>query len=252
MAADEYLFHLAEERPPLTFLRFYRWIRPTVSLGYYQDAGRVVDADFCAEHGIDIVRRPTGGKLVLHDREVTYSIASSDSEVFTETLRGSYRMISRALLRGLELMGVKASMAETSPQAYVKGDMPCFAHPARDEVEAGGKKIIGSAQKRTGGVFLQHGSIPLESNRELLAGAAGPAGEGPSRGVGMTSIMEELGRPVEFDQAVEFFVQGFLDVFGVSFDLFNPSPLDLKLIDALEKERYASPEFTFLRRPAGR
>ncbi len=252
MAVDEYLFALAEKRTPLTVLRIYRWLRPTASLGFYQDASKVVDSAFCAEHGIDIVRRLTGGKLVLHDREVTYSVVSSDSELFTETLRGSYRMISKALLRGLEIMGVGAEMAGSAPAAYARSNMPCFAYPARDEIEARGRKIVGSAQKRTGNVFLQHGSIPLESSYDLLAGAAGATRDGLTSGAGMTSISEELGRKVDFDWAAERFVSGFAESFGVSFDPFIPGPGDLAAIDAIEKDRYASAEWTLSRGPAER
>src|SRR5512143_1067110 len=84
MAVDEHLYRLAAESSR-TFLRFYRWERPTASLGYSQDASRVVDTEFCRSHGIDIVRRMTGGKLVLHDRELTYSVASADTDPLTHT-----------------------------------------------------------------------------------------------------------------------------------------------------------------------
>jgi lipoyl(octanoyl) transferase len=77
MAVDEHLFRLAMAEPR-TFLRFYQWQRPTASLGYSQDPDKVVDLDFCRRNGVDVVRRMTGGKLVLHHREVTYAVASSD------------------------------------------------------------------------------------------------------------------------------------------------------------------------------
>jgi lipoate-protein ligase A len=114
MAVDEHLFNLAASSPR-TFLRFYQWERPTASLGYSQDAARVVDAAFCAANGIAIVRRMTGGKLVLHHREVTYSVTSADSVLFTATLRESYRLISQALLGGLAIMGVRARLASVLP-----------------------------------------------------------------------------------------------------------------------------------------
>ncbi len=245
MAVDEHLYRLAEGSPR-TFLRFYQWERPTASLGYSQDAAKVVDRDFCAAHGIDIVRRMTGGKLVLHHREVTYSVASSDAAVFTETLRDSYRRISQALLVGLAILGVDARLAETSPPAYVKSTMPCFAFPARDEIEAGGRKIVGSAQKRTGDAFLQHGSIPLEKDEALLAAVASP-GETPES-LGMTSLSEALGRPVDFDAAVGPFVQGFADLFGASFERYTLSAEDLEAVRAIQAAKYASDDWTF-RRP---
>jgi len=249
MAVDEHLFRLAEGSPR-TFLRFYRWERPTASLGYSQEASRVVDADFCRAHGIDIVRRMTGGKLVLHDREVTYSVASADAVVFTETVRDSYRLVSAALLKGLERMGLSARLAETSPPAYVKGTMPCFAFPARDEIEIDGKKIIGSAQKRTGALFLQHGSIPLEKDEALLAAVSRPGESAES--LGMTSLSEALGRPLDFDAAVGPLVQGFADFFGVSFERFSLGPADREAVRALQTSKYAADAWTFRTRPGSR
>ncbi|OGD17216.1 MAG: hypothetical protein A2Y69_11010, partial [Candidatus Aminicenantes bacterium RBG_13_59_9] len=158
MAVDEYLFDRLGAVPRTT-VRFYSWERPTASLGYAQSIDKVLDLDFCRSNGIDVVRRMTGGKLVLHWREITYSVASSDTIIFTSTLADSYRLISAGLIHGLEKMGLKARLAGSPPASYTRGNMPCFAYPARDEIEIDGRKIVGSAQKRTGGWFLQHGSV---------------------------------------------------------------------------------------------
>ena len=249
MAVDEFLFLRAAESPS-TFLRFYRWQRPTASLGCSQDADRVVDVAFCRSHGVDIVRRITGGKLVLHDREVTYAVASSDSAIFGETVRDSYRLISQALLQGLGFLGLSASLASASPPEYVRGTMPCFAFPARDEIEVNGRKIVGSAQKRTGAVFLQHGSIPLEKDEALLAAVARPGN--PFAGLEMTSLSEALSQPVGFDAAAAAFAQGFARFFGVSFEPFTLAPADVEAVRALEAARYASPSWTFRRPSASR
>jgi lipoate-protein ligase A len=245
MAVDEFLFRRVDAAPA-TYLRFYQWDKPTASLGYSQDVSKVVDVDFCRRHGVGIVRRITGGKLVLHDREVTYAVASSDAEIFTETLRDSYQLISRALIKGLELMGLAPGLAETSPPSYIRGTMPCFALPARDEIEIGGKKIIGSAQKRTGATFLQHGSIPLEKDEDLLAAVAAPAAAAsPSPGAGMTSLSDALGRPVDFGWAAERLGRGFSDFFGVSLEPLVLGPEDTKAIADLCDSRYATDAWTF-------
>lgn len=249
MAVDEHLFRLAGSSSR-TFLRFYRWERPTASLGYSQEASRVIDVDLCRTRGIDIVRRMTGGKLVLHDREVTYSVASSDATTFTETLRDSYRLISTALLQGLARMGLSARLAESSPPDYIRGTMPCFAFPAQDEIEIGGKKIVGSAQKRTGTLFLQHGSIPLEKDEALLAAVSRPGESVES--LGMTSLSEALGRPIDFDAAVGPLVQGFADSFGVSFERFTLAPADREAVRALQASKYAAEAWTFRTSPGSR
>ncbi len=245
MAVDEVLFQKSLAGR-VTFLRFYRWERPTASFGYSQDVRQVADVDSCRRHGIDLVRRITGGKLVLHYHEITYALTSADTETFGATLGESYRRISRGLMRGLEFLGLSPQLAETPPDAYLKGAMPCFAFPARDEVEVGGRKIIGSAQKRTGAVFLQHGSIPLESDERLLRAAA-RAGGG-EEGAGMTSLAEAGGRPVSFEEAAEHLARGLTDVFDVRLEPFVLSSADREAAARLEARRYANDDWTF-RRP---
>jgi lipoate-protein ligase A len=176
-------------------------------------------------------------------------VASADTETFGATLGESYRRISRGLMRGLELFGLVPRLAGSSPEAYIRGTMPCFAFPARDEVEVDGKKIIGSAQKRTGAAFLQHGSIPLESDEELLLAVARPAGGGP--GAGMTSLAEAVGRPVPFEEAADRLARGLAEFFAVRLEPFVLSAADRESAAALEALRYAHDDWTF-RKPAAR
>ena len=245
MAIDERLFIKAREESR-TFLRFYQWERPTASLGYSQDADKAVDLESCRKQGIDVVRRLTGGKLVLHYRELTYSLASSDVETFTATLRDSYQLISLALVKGLELMGLAARLAPAAPPAYARGLMPCFAYPARDEIEIGGRKIVGSAQKRTAGVFLQHGSVPLESDETLLKSIARSEIEGGE--VSMTSLSEVLGRSVAFEWAASRFTMGISDFFGIKVEPYVFEEADRRAIARLEAERYGNDDWTFRER----
>jgi lipoate-protein ligase A len=241
MAVDGHLL-ASLGKAPRTVLRFYQWERPTASLGAGQTAARVVDPEFCRAHGIDIVRRITGGKLVLHHQEVTYSVTSNDAAAFTDTLGGSYKRISQALVRGLEGMGLKAALADKAPPFYAKGTMPCFSLPAQDEIEVGGLKIVGSAQKRLAGRFLQHGSIPLAHDEELLRAVSLYKGDG---GILMTSLGRELGREVDFDWAVGHFVAGFQSFFGVSLRPLDLAGSDWEAIRALEARKYAHPGWTF-------
>ena len=244
MAVDEYLFTRAREGAR-TFLRFYRWEKPTASLGYGQDVVRAADLDFCRANGIDVVRRMTGGKVVLHHKELTYSLASSDTETFTATLRDSYQLISLALIKGLALMGLSARLALASPPAYVRGTMPCFAFPARDEVEIGGRKIIGSAQKRTGTSFIQHGSVPFEKDEALLKAVARSDAE--DAGLNMTSLSEALGRPVAFDWAAARFSLGVSKFFGVKLEPLSFDAAAWQEISRIEAERYGNDAWTLRR-----
>ncbi len=242
MAVDDFLFRSLGEEPQ-TYIRFYTWERPTASLGYSQKIHKVVDVEYCRNNGIDIVRRMTGGKLVLHHNEVTYSICSSDNKIFTSTLRDSYRLISEALMRGFERMGLKPCLADAPPNSYVKGNLPCFSYPARDEVEVQGKKILGSAQKREGSKFIQHGSIPLEEDEGLLESVS--TLERKKSQVRMISLSQALGKKVSFDWAVERLIPGISEFFRIRLKpkIFNAE--ERKLISKIQEERYASHDWTF-------
>jgi lipoate-protein ligase A len=242
MALDEYLFRSLTEEPH-TILRFYAWKNPTVSLGYSQKVLEVADVEFCEKRGIDIVRRMTGGKLVLHHKEITYSLTSSDTEIFTTTLADSYRLISEALMGGLKKMGLTPTLASPAPQEYVRGNLPCFSYPSRNEVEVAEKKIIGSAQKRVGTKFLQHGSIPLEEDDDLLTSIS--CLKGADEEVRMISLSEALGRSIDFDQAVEIFTQRIEEYFGIQLTRRTLGENENKTIHQIEKEKYGNPQWTF-------
>ncbi|MGD8540252.1 MAG: biotin/lipoate A/B protein ligase family protein [Candidatus Aminicenantes bacterium] len=242
MAVDEFLLQSLTDEPQ-TILRFYSWKNPTVSLGYSQKAPEVVDVEFCKKRGIDIVRRMTGGKLVLHHKEVTYSLASSDTDVFTATLNDSYRLISEALMAGLKKMGLTPSLASPAPQKYVRGNLPCFSYPSRNEVEFQGRKIIGSAQKRVDTKFLQHGSIPLEEDDELLTSIS--LLKGASEKVRMISLTQALGSKIKFNWAVEGFAQGVAEYFCIRLKKRTLSKNENETVRQIQKDKYGSPAWTF-------
>ncbi len=241
MAVDEFLFRSLRDEPR-TFLRFYQWAKPTASLGYSQAVEKVLDLDYCRRNGIDVVRRITGGKLVLHHREITYSVVSSDTEVFSSTVAESYRLISNALLCGLEKMGLQAKLAGPPPASYGRGNMPCFSYPARDEIEIDGRKIVGSAQKRVGRRFLQHGSIPLETNEQILKRIS--RADGANSEIGIASLSEALGRPVDFEWAVDRLREGIAAYFQVRLRTKVFAPEEVAAILELQKIRYENEAWT--------
>lgn len=163
------------------FVRLYRWSRPTLSLGRNEPARGVYDAARLRWLGIDVVRRPTGGRAVLHHREVTYAVAMPVRAL--GGARAAYRRVNEAIVRGLSLLGVDAKIAggagrrpPASPDAG-----PCFREPAEGEVVAAGRKLVGSAQARLGGALLQHGSILLDDDQGRLCALAGvAAGRAPA------------------------------------------------------------------------
>jgi lipoate-protein ligase A len=161
MAVDEALFRESiRKRVPPT-LRFYGWLKPTVSVGYFQDVRREIDIEACRRLGIGLLRRPTGGKAVLHDREVTYAvIAGADQPHFPPDILRTYRVISGCIARGLLAVGVRAELkAEGRMSGEESLRTACFSVPSRYELLVNGRKLCGSSQMRSHGAFLQHGAL---------------------------------------------------------------------------------------------
>ena len=148
-----------------TVLRVYSWSRPALSLGRHQRAVGLYDAARATGQGVDVVRRPTGGRALLHSREVTYSVTAPTAG---ERPRESYARINRLLLDGLRRMGVRALLASPSAPATRPGDAPCFLTPSSGELVVGDRKLVGSAQWRERGAFLQHGSILVDDDQHVL------------------------------------------------------------------------------------
>ena len=167
MAADETLLlrHAAGQCPPT--LRFYSWSPPAVSLGYFQRMEAEIDLDSCRRQGIDIVRRLTGGRAVLHDSEVTYSLVVRENEPYLPCgVEASYLFFSRGIVAGLAHLGIKAQIQAPAAQGAFAGrgrfhSAACFDAPSHYELTVEGRKLVGSAQVRKEGVLLQHGSILL-------------------------------------------------------------------------------------------
>jgi lipoate-protein ligase A len=156
-----------------TVLSVYSWERPTLSLGRNQTASGRYDLTAIKDRGIDVVRRPTGGRALLHWHEVTYSVTAPIAE--EESLNDSYERINRILLDGLSRLGVSASESRGGPRTPLPGELPCFATPAEGELVVEGSKLVGSAQFRENGALLQHGSILIEDDQPIIAALLKPA-----------------------------------------------------------------------------
>lgn len=168
MAVDEAIMTaVAEGQAPPT-IRFYRWSPPAISLGYFQSLEKEVDIRACEQAGIDIVRRLTGGRAVLHQYELTYSlVAPENHRKVAGSILESYLSISRGLVQGLAFLGVEAELAEGKKQTEFS-TAACFDAPSWYEMVVGGKKLVGSAQTRRNGCILQHGSLLVRMDVDLL------------------------------------------------------------------------------------
>jgi lipoate-protein ligase A len=236
MAVDEAILeaHIAGEVPPT--VRFYCWRPACLSIGYFQRATREVDEEGCRRLGVDWVRRPTGGRGILHDVELTYSVvASLDDTTVEGGILQSYRKISTGLVTGLRQVGVPAEMASEKARGHGTGSAACFDAPSAYEVTINGRKVIGSAQVRRSGALLQHGAILLEVDVARQAGVLQPP-------PGMTqeqlaevlaprliSLSEAAGRPVSAEELATALRAGFAEAWEL--------PLEEGALTAAERER---------------
>jgi lipoate-protein ligase A len=174
MALDEAMMSRAVEAG-VWILRVYSWGGPTLSLGRNQVARGGYDLAMLAERCIDVVRRPTGGRAILHHREVTYSVAAPLQEA--GDLAESYARINRLLIAALRTLGVDASVVVGEPRSRINetpavdrpGLLPCFHHPSIGEITFADRKLIGSAQWRSHDALLQHGSILIDDDQMQLS-----------------------------------------------------------------------------------
>ena len=147
--------------------RVYGWSVPTVSLGRHQSAARTYDREKIRTAGLDVVRRPTGGRAILHHREVTYSVAAPLAAA--GDLTESYAQINRLLVDGLRTLGVVAEIAAPISRPAAPSAQPCFDHPSAGELIVANRKLVGSAQWRSHDALLQHGSILVDNDQTTLA-----------------------------------------------------------------------------------
>jgi len=169
MAVDEFLLKRVENEGGAPVLRLYSFRPPAITLGYHQEAGRAIDLAAAASDGLDVVRRITGGRALLHDGELTYSVTSPVGRPFGRGLADTFLAIAGVIVSALRRTGVKAQIGGAQREDGA-GAMtsPCLVSTGRHEITAGGRKISGSAQRRTGRSFIQHGSILLRSGSERI------------------------------------------------------------------------------------
>lgn len=165
MAVDEALMSRARDTGEWT-LRVYSWARPTISFGRNEAALRHYDPERIRARHLDVVRRPTGGRAILHDREITYSVTAPVADA--GDLRASYERINRLLVAALAKLGVQARIADRETRGATPGPAPCFNEPWAGELTVGGRKLAGSAQWRSNGALLQHGSILVDDDQSTL------------------------------------------------------------------------------------
>jgi lipoate-protein ligase A len=218
MATDEALFDTAC-KSGVPVLRFYGWTPATASLGFAQRASEALDFTEMDRRHVAWVRRPTGGRAVLHDMEVTYSVSIPQSDpLYALGLEASYEWICGPIVAALLAVGVSATLAPHGSTGFVSAS--CFTAPGTTDIVACQRKLVGSAQMRTRDGFLQHGSVVLKNDLEKLFAivrTSQPTVHDAVRWATrlMTSVSDEAHRAVSFGEMADALVVAFSTAEGV-------------------------------------
>jgi lipoate-protein ligase A len=267
MAVDEAIMivHRKGLVPPT--IRFYQWSPPAVSLGYFQDLKKEINVKVCQDIGIDIVRRPTGGKAVLHDQELTYSfIIKENDPLVNDSILETYKKISGGIIRGLSYLGIKAELvllrgklennllgrSDKARIHHLDFKSICFSIPSQYEVQVEGKKIVGSAQVRKGGVVLQHGSLLIKLEKDKLFSVFNfpsvQIREKLKSKFKATSLEEILKRKISFSELSQILPRGFEEEFGVRLIESRLTSQEEKTYKNLLENKYSTYEWNYLRK----
>jgi lipoate-protein ligase A len=266
MALDEALLISCRQDLSSPVLRLYRWNPPAVSIGYSQSAQKAVDIRKCRRQGVDLVRRITGGRAVLHREEITYSVCASSSSFpeLGDNVGETYRRLSLALLESLRILGVEADWVrpstETKPLPLSAGGCtPCFLSNSRYELTVEGKKLVGSAQRRFSvrsgervrHSFIQHGSIPTGEGDHGLASLL-PDEDltwqiQQSLSEKSTHLRAVLGREVSTEDMGRAMKQGFERCFDCRLQESRLRQSEIQAARVLSREKYASDRWNLRR-----
>ncbi|MCY0875643.1 MAG: biotin/lipoate A/B protein ligase family protein [Firmicutes bacterium] len=259
MGLDEaILLHVAAHSVPPT-IRFYGWSRPTVSLGYFQRARKEIDEEAIRARDYRLVRRMTGGRAVLHDRELTYSvIVPGDHPLAESSVIESYRLLSQGLRDGFLNLGVEAklvSLADEDEKAKYEssGSAACFDSPSWYELVVGGKKIAGSAQVRAHGGLLQHGALLLDLDADDLFSLLRFRSEEDRARLRTdfderaVSVRQLTGREVTYQEAAAAFTSGFATGLPAILHPGSITPEEMSRAEDLAQSKYADDTWTFRR-----
>ncbi len=217
-------------------VRFYGWVPPAISIGYFQSLTDEVDIDTCVKLGVNYVRRITGGGAVFHEKEVTYSIVVPESHPeIPKSILKSYGRICGAIIKGLEYLGIESVYA-----------------PINDIV-AGGRKISGNAQTRKAGTVLQHGTILMDVDVEKMFSLLKVPNEKMKDKLiadvkqRVTSIRHVVGRDVGFEEVSSAMKKGFEEEFHVDLNEGTLCDEERSLAKKFEKECFLTEEWNFKR-----
>ncbi len=241
MALDEAIATEVRAGASRPTLRLYDWTKSSVSIGAFQKISDI-DAEYCIAHGIPVVRRPTGGRAILHGDEITLSFSSTCEKPFSRDLMDTYRLLGGAFCEFFRRLGLNAEMLERRKHSSARSRNPlCFASLSPGELRCKGRKVMGAAQRRWSDGFLQQVTIPLTPDLETairvfslknLSGVQGLAG------------LRELVPHIRRRDVKTLLTASFEAAFGVILEESPPSPQEEELAHRLALEKYLEARWT--------
>jgi lipoyl(octanoyl) transferase len=256
MAVDEAILRAVAEKHAPPTLRFYGWQPACVSIGYAQPLVAEIDLERCQRDGVDWVRRPTGGRAILHVDELTYSVVAPQDDPRTAGgVVESYCRLSRGLCAGLTALNLDVAQANYQRQAERRQKLSaaCFDLPSHYEVTVAGRKLVGSAQTRRLGVILQHGTLPLVGDITRLIDYLKLEDEDQRAAMQRklrrraATLEEVLGRPISWDEAVRAMVAGFAEALRLELEPAELTEQERFWVGEIRADRYASAAWNGLR-----
>ncbi|HXG35351.1 MAG TPA: biotin/lipoate A/B protein ligase family protein [Dehalococcoidia bacterium] len=240
MALDEAMLAACDaDRMPT--LRLFAFGPDCLSLGRFQPALKDIDPAFCREMGLDVVRRPTGGRAVLHHGDLCYAVvAPVKTPIFAGPIRNSYCQIGAALDLALTKLGLSLESCASAADIHTQDATSCFAAAAPFESRVGSAKLVGSAQTRRGSAFLQQGSIRLHINVEAEISLLGYGEPSPT-------ISQLLGRSVSYQEMATALQSAFEEHFAASLIAADLTSKEGELAKELERDKFSRLEWTWLR-----
>ncbi len=247
MAIDEAIMRNHQEKKVPPTIRFYSWNPAALSLGYFQKLEKEIDQEACQNAGIDIVRRLTGGRAILHDKELTYSITiREDYNLLSNSIVTSYKEISQGLVNGLNLLEIPAELKpmERGKKSPKGNSAACFDAPSWYEVILENKKLIGSAQTRKKGTILQHGSLPYEIDPKKTFKLFNYSNEKQRKRArrifsAKSTSLRAAGFNVDEEELQQALIKGLSKNLSFNYSLENLTAEELKLADKLRKQKYS-------------
>lgn len=250
MAVDEAILEHVGRGETRPTLRLFAWEPPCLSLGHAQPISDV-DMRRLEDRGWEVVRRPTGGRAILHTDELTYSVIAGGNEpAVSGTLLESYNRLAAGLLHAVRVLGLQADMKEGPREVIDAANPVCFEAPSAYEITVQGKKLIGSAQARRREGVLQHGSLPLSGDLTRITEALVYDGNGARRKAAArllaraTTAESVLGHAPSWDEAAEAFRRGFESELGLQFTMLPLSEGERRRAGALVRDKYTHPSWT--------